>query len=458
MESHLPFICGKENELSIEFFQGLDINDNPIAISEPGALIARLLNRLPAGLYSLIHFLSNGARYYPELGQKAEWATPECDSFEDVVDYEIAGEMVALYGLNKLVDEGLLWGYRLHRRVRDTEGHVWGDHLNLQIPRYLNPADKKGKLQPALLTLQAAGSILLGGGLVTSGGEYLCSQKAFSLEELASKTTTKSRPMVNTRDEPYDDKAKYRRLHMIGGDANVLPWSMLMRIGVPAMVVRMVIEGVPLDDLILKDALYAGRAMAADPDGTYQAEMEKGKNMTSVQILAEMFARAKALSEQRELPAQEVDIIDMGQAACEQLEFDRDELFGKSDMVTKQYLVERARESRQTNLQAIDLEFGIIGERLGKESSQRCGTGVKLRHRSGYDYSKAETAVTEPPTSTRAYLRGRSVKCYHENPNKKPPAIKSVSWPEVRVGEKVVITLTARQNSCPRLEKILAHE
>src|SRR5918993_901336 len=200
-------------------------------------------------------FLRNGARLYLDVGSHPEYATPECDSVVDLVAHDRAGERI-LEGLlvdaeKRLHDEGIAGEIYLFKNNTDSAGNSYGCHENYLVSRH----GEFGRLADVLIPFLVTRQLICGAGKVlqTPRGAVFClSQRAEHIWEGVSSATTRSRPIINTRDEPHADAEKYRRLHVIVGDSNMNETTTLLKVTITDLVLRMIEQGVVLRDRPLK--------------------------------------------------------------------------------------------------------------------------------------------------------------------------------------------------------------
>src|SRR6266498_1613895 len=186
-------------------------------------------------------FLRNGARLYLDVGSHPEYATPECDSVPDVVVHDRAGERI-LEGLlvdaeKRLHDEGIAGEIYLFKNNTDSAGNSYGCHENYLVSRH----GEFGRLADILIPFLVTRQLICGAGKVLQtprGAVYCLSQRAEHIWEGVSSATTRSRPIINTRDEPHADAERYRRLHVIVGDSNMSEWSAFLKVGATDIVDR----------------------------------------------------------------------------------------------------------------------------------------------------------------------------------------------------------------------------
>ena len=191
-------------------------------------------------------FLRNGARLYLDVGSHPEYATPECDNLIDLVTHDKAGERI-LEGLlvdadTRLREEGIAGDIYLFKNNTDSAGNSYGCHENYLVGRH----GEFGRLADVLIPFLVTRQIICGAGKVLQtprGAVYCVSQRAEHIWEGVSSATTRSRPIINTRDEPHADAERFRRLHVIVGDSNMSETTMLLKVGATDLVLRMVEAG-----------------------------------------------------------------------------------------------------------------------------------------------------------------------------------------------------------------------
>ena len=235
-------------------------------------------------------FLENGARLYLDVGSHPEFATPECDSIEDVVAHDKAGERI-LEGLVKgaeerLEEEGIRGEIYVFKNNTDSAGNSYGCHENYLVSRHKDFHRTVDILIPFLVTRQ----IFLGAGKLVQtprGTTYSLAQRADHIWEGVSSATTRSRPIINTRDEPHADPEKYRRLHVIVGDANMSELTNYLKVGTTAIALSMLEDDFIDRDLTLDNPVQAFRAISRDLACRTPVRMKDGRAMTAVAIQRE---------------------------------------------------------------------------------------------------------------------------------------------------------------------------
>src|SRR3974377_1871381 len=240
-------------------------------------------------------FLPKGARLVLDGGSHPEYATPECDSVADLVTHDKAGERI-LEGLQvdadrRLREEGIAGDIYLLKNNTDSAGNPYGCHENYLVSRKVDFGRLTGILTPFLVSRQ----IICGAGKVLQkprGTVYCVSQRADHIWEGVSSASTRSRPIINTRDEPHADAERFRRLHVIVGDSNMSETTMLLKVGSTDLVLRMIEAGADLRDMTLDDPIRAIRMVSHDMTGRSRARLANGREISALGIQYEFLARA----------------------------------------------------------------------------------------------------------------------------------------------------------------------
>src|SRR5258707_11141740 len=232
-------------------------------------------------------FLRNGARLYLDVGSHPEYATPECDSVRELIVHDKAGERI-LEGLladaeRRLHEEGIAGDVYLFKNNTDSAGNSYGCHENYLVGRHGEFSRLADVLIPFLVTRQ----LICGAGKVLAtprGAVYCVSQRAEHIWEGVSSATTRSRPIINTRDEPHADAEKYRRLHVIVGDSNMSETTTMLKVGATGLVLRMIEAGVVPPDLTLENPVRAIREVSHDITGRSRIRLASGRELSGLQI------------------------------------------------------------------------------------------------------------------------------------------------------------------------------
>ncbi len=360
-------------------------------------------------------FLANGARLYLDVGSHPEYATPECDSLDDLIAHDKAGERILEQLLGsaeqRLHDEGIRGDVYLFRNNTDSAGNSYGCHENYLTNRSEDLAHYTEVLIPFLVSRQ----IYAGAGKVITtsrGSHFSVSQRAEHIWEGVSSATTRSRPIINTRDEPHADAERFRRLHVIVGDTNMSEYSTYLKVGATMLMLRMLEDPtVVLRDMTLENPIRAIREISHDLTGRTRVRLANGREASALDIQGEYLNRALRYAASHELNPQEKQALAMWEHVMVGLEDDPMTLNTELDWVIKYQLVEAYRERHgldpgDARLALLDLQYHDIDRtRSVFYKLQRRG----LVERMVDDYAIAE-AVDLAPQTTRARLRGEFIR------------------------------------------------
>nr|MBA3907726.1 Pup--protein ligase [Pseudonocardiales bacterium] len=240
-------------------------------------------------------FLRNGARLYLDVGSHPEYATAECDSLAQLVAHDKAGERILedllVDAERRLVDEGIGGDIYLFKNNTDSAGNSYGCHENYLVAR----AGEFSRIADVLLPFLVTRQLICGAGKVLQtprGAVYCLSQRAEHIWEGVSSATTRSRPIINTRDEPHADAERYRRLHVIVGDSNMSEVTTLLKVGSATLVLEMIEAGVQFRDFTLDNPIRAIREISHDLTGRRTVRLAGGREASALDIQREYHARA----------------------------------------------------------------------------------------------------------------------------------------------------------------------
>jgi proteasome accessory factor A len=361
-------------------------------------------------------FLRNGARLYLDVGSHPEYATPECDDIHELVTHDKAGERI-LEGLlidaeRRLHDEGIAGDIYLFKNNTDSAGNSYGCHENYLVGR----AGEFSRLADILIPFLVTRQIIVGAGKIIQtprGASYSVSQRAEHIWEGVSSATTRSRPIINTRDEPHADAEKYRRLHVIVGDSNMSETTTMLKVASCDLVLRMIEEGVVMRDLTLENPIRAIREISHDITGRKKVRLANGREASALEIQQEYFTRARDFVDRRELStpviAAALDLWERGLKAIDS--GDLDLVDREIDWVIKLKLLERYRAKHDLGLghariAQLDLAYHDIHRDRGLfYLLQKRGGAARVT-----DDRSVFTAKSVPPQTTRARLRGDFIK------------------------------------------------
>jgi proteasome accessory factor A len=361
-------------------------------------------------------FLRNGARLYLDVGSHPEYATPECDDIIDLVAHDKAGERV-LEGLlvdaeRRLRDEGIDGDVYLFKNNTDSAGNSYGCHENYLVGRHGEFAKLADVLIPFLVTRQ----ITCGAGKVIQtprGAMYSISQRAEHIWEGVSSATTRSRPIINTRDEPHADAERYRRLHVIVGDSNMSETTTMLKVASCDLVLRMIEEGVVMRDLTMENPIRAIREISHDMTGRRRVRLANGREASALEIQTDYLQRARDFVDRREIRTPVIDrTLDLWERGLKAVESgDLGLVERELDWVIKWKLIDRYRANQgiplsHARIAQLDLAYHDIHRERGLYYLlERRGAVARVT-----DDLRIFEAKSKPPQTTRARLRGEFIK------------------------------------------------
>ncbi|MEM7273745.1 MAG: depupylase/deamidase Dop [Actinomycetota bacterium] len=408
---------------------GLDDRTTPVAwdfIDEmPGAdardLMAPEFSMPPEVETHLVNaVLTNGARYYVDHAHP-ELSTPECRDALSVVLYDRAAELILIDSMSAAAD-ALPGGQEIviYKDNSDRKGNAYGCHENYLLDRNLPFGQIINAATTHFVTRQVyTGSGKVGTelpGLTRRDIPYQLTQRAEHFEEEVGLETTLKRPIVNTRDEPHADSQKYRRLHVIVGDANMAQVSTLMKVGTSAIVFAMLEDGAYERPILLESPVEAMHAVSHDLSLAKPLTLADGTSATAIEIQWDILRQAQAWADRFGLESVGEEcgkqVLERWEQTLNALETDYEQLAGSVDWVAKKRLIEGFMDRHDCDwedprLRALDLQYHDL--RPEKSLAARAGLDRLV------DDDAAVVAVTEPPPDTRAYFRGRCLQKYADN-------------------------------------------
>ena len=370
--------------------------------------------------------LTNGARYYVDHAHP-EISTPECRTALEVVQWDRAAEeivRVSMDSARRLLNDGS--EIVTYKNNSDGKGNSYGCHENYLVDRATPFGRIVGQITPHFVTRQVfCGAGKVGcefPGSTAQAVPYQISQRADFFEEEVGLETTLKRPIVNTRDEPHCDPQKYRRLHVIVGDANMSEVATYLKVGTTAIVLAMIEDDTLGNDLALANPVSAIRQVSHDPLLKRTVLLREGKRITALELQWALLERAKKYEHSHGLePVGEAvgaDVLARWETILSGLENDRNSVATWVDWVAKERLINGFAERHDLRpadpkLKALDLQYHDL-------RPERC-----LARKVGLETLIADddvrTAMTQPPTTTRAYFRGRCLQ-------KWPDDIVAANW------------------------------
>ena len=357
--------------------------------------------------------LPNGARFYVDHAHP-EFSTPECSNVLDLLRFEKAGERILNFsrlGANQLLPAGR--SVIIYKNNSDQKGNSYGYHENYLMDRRTPFQAIVEQLTPFLVTRQ----IFCGAGKVGSenGTEYVpyqISQRGDFFETEIGLDTMVKRPIINTRDEPHADRDRYRRLHVIVGDANMSEYTTYLKVGTMMLVLQMVEDGFELDDIELRNPVRALQEVSHDPTCKVQLPLKNGKKITPVELQWHFQEAAQRYIETHPDCAETYPAIvrEWGRV-LQQLERDPMELHREIDWVMKLHLLTNYMERRGSDwddprIAMMDLQYHDIRPDKGLYYVlERSGVARRMVSEEGI-----VQAIEDPPEDTRAYFRGQCLK------------------------------------------------
>jgi Pup amidohydrolase len=378
------------------------------------------------GLANVI--LTNGARLYVDHAHP-EYSTPECRTPRDALLWDKAGELIMRDAAERAAAQPNARPILLYKNNTDNKGASYGAHENYLMRRQTPFGDIVRHITPFFVSRQ----VITGAGRVGIGQDgashgFQISQRADYFEVEVGLETTLKRPIVNTRDEPHADPDKYRRLHVIIGDANLCEIPAYLKLGMTSLVLAMIEDRFLPDDLTLAKPVRSLHEISHDLTLQQTVELKDGRRMTAVQIQLEYLEQARKFVEDRygaDADEQTVDILDRWESVLTRLERDPMECKHELDWVAKLALLESYRqrdglEWDHPKLHLIDLQYADIRPDKGLyHRLVRLGSVDRL-----LDDAEVRRAVDRPPSDTRAYFRGRCLEKYADQ-------VAAASWDSV---------------------------
>jgi proteasome accessory factor A len=404
-------------------------------------------------------FLRNGARLYLDVGSHPEYATPECDSVVDLVVHDKAGERI-LEGLlvdaeRRLREEGIAGDIYLFKNNTDSAGNSYGCHENYLVGRH----GEFGRLADVLIPFLVTRQIVCGAGKVLQtprGAVYCVSQRAEHIWEGVSSATTRSRPIINTRDEPHGDAERFRRLHVIVGDSNMSEATTLLKVGATDLVLRMVEAGVVMRDLTLENPIRAIREVSHDMTGRRKVRLANGREASSLEIQKEYFTKARDFIDRRGGDPVVSRVLELWERTLRAVETqDLDLVAREIDWVTKFQLIERYRAKYDLPLSSprvAQLDLAYHDVHRGR------GLYYLLERRGSVERVARDLEIFEaksvPPQTTRARLRGEFIRKAQEKRRDF-----TVDWVHLKLNDQAQRTVLCKdpfRSVDERVDKLIA--
>ncbi len=381
----------------------------------PGAEYNKLLNKP----------LHNGGRYYVD-GAHPEYSTPECSDPKELVLYEKAGERILELSVEFANRRKQGAGrFSVYKNNTDHKGNSYGYHENYLVDRAV-PFDKLAtQLIPFLVTRQIfTGSGKVGSDVKSDSIPYQISQRADFFEVLIDLNTMVKRPIINTRDEPHADPQRFRRLHVIVGDANMSEITTYLKIGTMALVLTMIEEGVEVKGVALEDAVRSMKEVSRDLTVKEKIRLSRGVAWSAIEIQREYLSAAEKHFAHNPDPITQ-EILARWRTVLDQLQDDPRQLVREIDWIIKRDLIESYMQRHEcgwkdSRVTMMDLQYHDVVQDKGLYYALERGNHVE-RFLTNDAIVAAQSA---PPEGTRAYFRGTSLKKFEKE-------IYAASWATV---------------------------
>jgi proteasome accessory factor A len=358
--------------------------------------------------------LANGARYYVDHAHP-EYSCPEVTNARDLVIHEKAGERIVEQSrreANRVLPPGTQM--LLYKNNSDRKGNSYGSHENYLMDRRTSFKQIVEHLMPFFVTRQ----VYSGAGKVGSENrghpcDYQLAQRSDFFETEVALDTMVKRPIINTRDEPHADREKYRRLHVIVGDANMSEYTIWLRNGVTALVLAMIEDGAVDRDVSLRDPVRGIKEVSHDTSCKKELEMASGRRRNAVEIQGEYLEMAQRYVTAREVTPEVKELLVEWERVLTTLARDPMELRTDLDWVIKKALIEGFMERKgldwgSPQVHMLDLQYHDLRPDKGL---------YYVLERQGHvrrvvTDEEIERAILHPPEDTRAYFRGGCLRRY----------------------------------------------
>ncbi|HQR79701.1 MAG TPA: Pup--protein ligase [Actinomycetota bacterium] len=408
-------------------------------------------------------FLRNGSRLYLDVGSHPEYATAECDDLRQLVTHDKAGERI-LEGLQvdaeqRLAGEGILGDIYLFKNNTDSAGNSYGCHENYLVGRQ----GEFFRLAEVLIPFLVSRQLICGAGKVLQtprGAIFTVSQRAEHVWESVSSATTRSRPIINTRDEPHADAERFRRLHVIVGDSNMSETTTLLKVGSTDLVLRMLEAGLSLRDFTLENPIRSIRDISQDPTGRKPVRLATGRSICALDMQREYLDRVRAFAQAGGLldDPRSVSwrVVDLWTRTLDAIDSQRlQDVATEIDWVIKRQLIERYMAKHQLSItdariSQLDLAYHDISRRRGLFHLLQ-GKGLVARASSDIEIFQAKSL---PPQTTRAKLRGDFIRRAQEKRRDF-----TVDWVHLKLNDQAQRTVLCKdpfKSVDERVERLIA--
>ena len=406
-------------------------------------------------------FLPNGGRLYLDVGSHPEYATAECDNLSDLIKQDQAGDRIveelAVSAEIRLNAEGIKGQIHLFKNNMDAAGNSYGCHENFSVSRKKNFEEVTESIIPFLITRQ----IFCGAGKWISsskGANFQISQRAEHMWESVSSATTRSRPIINTRDEPHADPEEYRRLHIIVGDSNMSETTTVLKVATTELMLRAAELGLLKDKFTIENPIKTIREISNDLKFRNSFRLSSGREITALQMQNEMYnivLSMPGLDELLEKPLYRY-ALNLWRRSLDALESEDYSLVDMElDWMIKRKFMNSYKEKHQLN----DMDSRLILLDISYHNIRKDRGLFYILEKSGMaktliTNNDVNSAMENPPETTRAALRGRFIKVAQE---KKRDF--TVDWVNLKINDQQQSSIACKdpfKNTDERVDKLIA--
>ena len=413
-------------------------------------------------------FIPNGSRLYLDVGSHPEYATAECSTLDELIATDKAGELI----MQRLIDsatasmreDGFQGTVYLYKNNADSAGNSYGSHENYLIPRTTEFRRLSEALIPFLVTRQlyaGAGTWVTRPSDDAQGPDaqphFAFSQRADHVWEGVSSATTRSRPIINTRDEPHADAADFRRLHVIVGDSNMSETTQLVRFGATDLLLRMIEAGWSLGDHQMDNPIRAIRQVSHDLTGTAPLNLRSGRRMSALDLQEHYLEQATRfvaahgphhgrLSAALDLWGRSLDAVRRQDFSGIDTEID----WAIKHRFLTQYRDRNGLSDDAPRMAQLDLSYHDITPGRGLFTLlQARGAAARV-----LTDEQVQAAIDAPPSTTRAALRGRFITAARAAGQEY-----SVDWTTLKLNDRPMLAVSTKDpfaTTSERLDDLLA--
>jgi len=406
-------------------------------------------------------FLPNGGRLYLDVGSHPEYATAECDNLSDLIKQDQAGDRIveelAVSAEIRLNAEGIKGQIHLFKNNMDAAGNSYGCHENFSVSRKKNFEEVTESIIPFLITRQ----IFCGAGKWISsskGANFQISQRAEHMWESVSSATTRSRPIINTRDEPHADPDEYRRLHIIVGDSNMSETTTVLKVATTELMLRAAELGLLKDKFTIENPIKTIREISNDLRFRNSFRLSSGREITALQMQNEMYnivSSMPGLDEILEKPFYRY-ALNLWRRSLDALQSEDYSLVDMElDWMIKRKFMNSYKEKHQLN----DMDSRLILLDISYHNIRKDRGLFYILEKSGMaktliTNNDVNSAMENPPETTRAALRGRFIKVAQE---KKRDF--TVDWVNLKINDQQQSSIACKdpfKNIDERVDKLIA--